>query len=1535
MNPANFPNVGGGMPGGANPHGQTQMPQRNENASVIMNQVAQALQAQGPFSGWRAEVPIKDRAVKVYQMITSLRLIQPRIDFQSAAQAAMSFEQKAFKDAREKIDYDKECNEKLIHIRDTRARQAAVMQNGMMPQGPAAGMPGVGQNGFPQQLNRPVQASPMPGQQQMPIGINDPTQQAAIQQRQQQQQQQSQQQQQQQQSQQNQAMLQQQRAQQRPGGNASLPDDLNTLSAQEYEHVCRIANQILAKTPQEDMEKIRMNLQNMTPEQRQYLTRKNMDPITYFFRCQALNQLRRHKRNRMEMARAQSAGVDPNGAMMTDPMMNPQQRQIFQNMMTFQRNSGFPMGNQQSLDPSSFIGNVENIQGQQADGLRSQEAGQLVVPASSSQMNQQPYTAPQNMFQVGQQMGQGGQANLNGASISPQFLAAQHLQNPQNVQQDRNQQAAQFQPQPQAQTQAQARAQAAQKAQMAISQAGQANPQMQQQLSQSPAMPMLNRPMPPGQMSPGQVAAQVRPPSRAPGMGQQPNGVQGLAGQPGMQGRPQIPPGLPPAAHEQLAQMTPEHLNAFLLNQQRRALANNQALARANAGQQPLPMQQNLSQPGQNQQMVNNQMGNNQNMRASLGLQQQLAGMNGGQMSNQMLAGQQMSAQQRQQQQRQHDLYKLQLLRQQSGSIEMTPDQVKEMDRIQFPPAILANNPNMVSPVPKHIKTWGQLKQWVAANPQALGGVDLQKLMTLQKLHLAQIVAQGKEGAVRNMDQNGQGNWGQTMSFQGQPQQFVNPQAFQAGQQQVPMNMPALRPVTATEIQMARQRLGAQVANYSDDQLREIILRNRQKQLMQMAQSRAAQALAAQNMNQNQQNQTVQQPPLTGPPTTSQAKQGPQQPTPPQNQQNQTAKAQNTAAAKGAKGSAPKQGTKRKSAAEEPTEAQAAPVSKAAQPTTTQGGASAPPSRPNMAITPEQLAAMTPQQRMQLAQMRRQQGQQGQQRVPISRAAAEEAWNNLPEKIRQLYNDIAKNAPAAEPVALSPEQKAAMTQQLRECTDMLGRMDTLAQWFSKIPGQEKNVRSLLAMRIQLMRQFKPGPDWTINDQFTIAPEYLSGTINYIRKLFHAMITRVNQQQNQPSGQRPSSVPQGSSTMPQPNQNNMPALNASNLQQLQQQEEALQRARRASSQAASATSAVPQPPFGAPSPQGVPHAYGPGSIPPEKLKIPPSKKRKQSHPGGTPTQGQAPGTPVSKLQAAKQAVPDAKTAAPVLGGPFKCSVIECQHHHLGFATQDALDKHVEESHKVEEPINDPLEFAIESFHTSLVKDEEGAQPQDLTKDLLTTGIVPSSAKHEVKGEAIAPNTTGVGRAPGPPGTKPASPGSTQQTPRTTAAKVPTSSALKPSPSKDGKKEAVKQVDQSAPSAAVTKDPWADSTISLEAIQDTFMDFGGDSGFGFGSMDEFINPEMFANAQSEDTPDSVETGVATQTPKDSEVPKIQDASGKFDVSEDSWIPTDWINVPSRFEDALVANDSWENFDWGTVDLNNGAMTVDDNGIAIYAM
>ena len=67
MNPAtNYSNVGGGMPGGAKLH----FPQNSDN-QVIFNHAVQALQSQAPFSGWRAEVTLSERAMKVYQMYVS------------------------------------------------------------------------------------------------------------------------------------------------------------------------------------------------------------------------------------------------------------------------------------------------------------------------------------------------------------------------------------------------------------------------------------------------------------------------------------------------------------------------------------------------------------------------------------------------------------------------------------------------------------------------------------------------------------------------------------------------------------------------------------------------------------------------------------------------------------------------------------------------------------------------------------------------------------------------------------------------------------------------------------------------------------------------------------------------------------------------------------------------------------------------------------------------------------------------------------------------------------------------------------------------------------------------------------------------------------------------------------------------------------------------------------------------------------------------------------------------------------------------
>lgn len=458
-----------------------------------------------------------------------------------------------------------------------------------------------------------------------------------------------------------------------------------------------------------------------------------------------------------------------------------------------------------------------------------------------------------------------------------------------------------------------------------------------------------------------------------------------------------------------------------------------------------------------------------------------------------------------------------------------------------------------------------------------------------------------------------------------------------------------------------------------------------------------------------------------------------------------------------------------------------------------------------------------------------------------------------------------------------------------------------------------------------MRQFKKVPEWTLNDEFTISPERLTGCIAYIRKLFQAMIARV--QQNQPAGVRPN-LPQGPTpTVPPANKTNMPALNASNLQQLQQQEEALQRARRASSQTASGVApGVPPAPFGAPSPQGVPHAYGPGSMPPEKLKLPPVKRRKHSHAGTTPVQALTPGATSSKT-------PTGKTMA---SAAFKCSVPECQHHHQGFATQSALDKHIEESHKAEENIENPLEFAIESMRSSLVKEEKPEAPS--VKKGVTAEAPTATSKHEVKPEGVTPATTGttpMGRVPSHVGLKSASPASNQQmTPRPSSGKVPVSAAaMKSTVSKEGKKETVKL---EPPLDTTDKDPWADSAISLEAIHDTFMDFGSEGlpGLGLDPMDEFLNSEMFTTAQSKDTPESVETGAGTQTPKDGELSKDEEMNVKIGSDPDeNWIPADWVYLPSRFDDGFLLNGP-SDFDWESIDRKEADLN-DDTGIAIYAM
>ena len=92
-----------------------------------------------------------------------------------------------------------------------------------------------------------------------------------------------------------------------------------------------------------------------------------------------------------------------------------------------------------------------------------------------------------------------------------------------------------------------------------------------------------------------------------------------------------------------------------------------------------------------------------------------------------------------------------------------------------------------------------------------------------------------------------------------------------------------------------------------------------------------------------------------------------------------------------------------------------------------------------------------------------------------------------------------------------------------------------------------------------------------------------------------------------------------------------------------------------------------------------------------------------------------------------------------------------------------------------------------------------------------------------------------------------------------------------------------------------------------------------------VNEFLNPDMLLQEDVEDeSPDS--SGIMT--------PKDHHSSSASD--ERPWIPADWINVPSRFEDDAL-HLSWRDIDWNEMerkDVEFGAGGGFDD-VAMFAL
>ncbi|WEW55262.1 hypothetical protein PRK78_000691 [Emydomyces testavorans] len=1462
MNPANFPN-GGGMGGAMAPADKAKI---DNNTQMLVKHVAQLIQTQGPFTGWRESVSIQWRVMKK-------KLLEKRTKRYAISDPQLIYEMKPGVNLLEKADYERECTEKLLHLRDK--RQQAVMAHTNPQTGMPIGAPNQNQmqHMFPNGMPRPAHGGAVPAQQQQAMGVP------------------------------NQQPLRQQGFLQNPEGRPGpIRDDMTTLSPKEFHQVCQLADQLAQKTSPADLEKIKMNLQNMTPEHRQSLDRKGLTPLQHFFRCQALKNMRKLRQSQMGMASPQTTHMDPANNAESDRMLGAHQRQMSQPVMPFQGSPAMPMA---GPDPT-FAGNVDHIQGQQMDPLRSQEPGHSIIPVSTPHaMNHPPFGGQQGVFQAAQP--NPARPGVNAAMLAQQ----QHRQNLQNAQQEKLQHAAQFQ----AQSDAQARAQAAAKAQRAIS--SQANPQIPQTLpQQNQAVPMMNRPVGPVQVPQGGVGPTGRAYPRPAGMGQSTNAMQTP--------RSAIPSGLPLALQNQLAQLPPEQVNVVLQNY-RRSVANNPAMLRQNQNvrvQPPIPDSRQVPQvPGSN-------LSNDPNTRVPMGMHHSLTNM-GGMQPPQGLQNQQFPVQKPNQQPPSYPQPpdpRLQYLQQRRGSLTMTEEQIREMDRVPFPPAMLNSNPALAQALPKALKTWGQLKMWAGKNPQALGDVNMEKLVMLQRYHFGQMLHTRREVANRVMGQPGAASMEMDQSslrqasFKPQGPQPL-PQQFPS-QPQLPPNMPMRRPINATNIQFVRQKLGAQVENLSDDALLHLLEKNRQKHFMEQAarNREAAQAFVVQSTNQVPASGHIpapSPPPQHGP--TTQAQPQVSQPIAAPGIPSAEAKTGPQNVAKATRGPVTKpspKNLKRPNAPEVENKASANPQPQVATAQTTTGKSpQASPAQP----TREQLASMNPQQRAQWeAHMRR---QQSHPRQTIPKDAADDAWSRLPDHLKQMYAEIVRNDNATVPVAMTSDQKAAVSQQLRENTDMLSRMDALVQWVAKYPGQENPLRILLQMRMLLMKQFK-GPDWNLAEHFTITPDYLASAIMYIKKWFAETISRVqNSRQNQSSRTAGAQSLNGQ-TAPQ----KVPTpLNASNLQQLEQQEAALQRARKAAQPAPPAPTTM-QPPFplGATSPQGVPRVYGPTNVTQESLTLPPPKRRKpnQSSKAATKPTQQSPST----IQEETPAAAETKKSAPIPKDTFRCPVAECQYHLKGFPSQAALDNHVNEQHKPEEPVSDALEFAIESYRKGLGLDKankKASEAQDQktkASAALGAGKLPPP-KSDVNAESVHPVPQQMAHSTSIAGVKSISPSSLQAKPsQMSATKGSSTTNLKTGPGPDGKKNTTNNTEFGQPP---TKDPWEDSPTSLETICSTFSELAEQSYFdiGWDPVDELLVSDAFTAVRSKDTPQSTDASAITQTPQDSDVSKDDDIDIVMGgMVDDSWIPSDWVRLPEEMEGSLYMNDQWEKIDWDAVEAND---------------
>jgi hypothetical protein len=340
----------------------------------------------------------------------------------------------------------------------------------------------------------------------------------------------------------------------------------------------------------------------------------------------------------------------------------------------------------------------------------------------------------------------------------------------------------------------------------------------------------------------------------------------------------------------------------------------------------------------------------------------------------------------------------------------------------------------------------------------------------------------------------------------------------------------------------------------------------------------------------------------------------------------------------------------------------------------------------------------------------------------------------------------------------------------------------------------------------------------------------------------------------------------------------------------------------------------KPPFSfnhvqSPPPDGVP-VYPPNSFPPDKLSIPPGKRRKvQPQTGGsatTPSQTQGTPSSTASPKLSKSTSPRLpRSTAPA--AQFKCSEQSCERSAKGFATIEERDKHVQEAHQVKEtPITNPLKWALEGIRTTLVLDDNGrakkregdakidklaptAQP--MKKSASTQSLTPMKIEGGTPMSRI-PTQTGIQSGHGQP-----------RTPQQTGSMVKTpGSDVKSSIQRGGSYELERSASTRNQTLTPPPDAWADLTISPRELSQYFPSAAELQG---------------CSSLSSLTPDSTLSGTGTKSqdnsPKESDIAETDGL--KIQIEMEHWLPPVFL-ADSLFPQSsaqLGADDDLLGMDW----------------------